>query len=212
MKTEKYIQQKERIPKSGKQIIGQSENNNIIVYQAYNPRISSYAVEHQRFGGSDYSFNRMSWIKPNFLWMMYRAGWATKEQQQCILAITISLTNFKNILSQATISSFDDTLFDTRESWKNALAETEVRLQWDPDHDPHGNKQERKAIQLGMKGDILKKFGTEWIIKIEDITPFVREQFEFVKSHQIDKLLVPIENVVEIEDDKICKKIGIKRE
>ena len=164
MKTEKYIQQKERIPKSGKQIIGQSENNNIIVYQAYNPRISSYAVEHQRFGGSDYSFNRMSWIKPNFLWMMYRAGWATKEQQQCILAITISLTNFKNILSQATISSFDDTLFDTRESWKNALAETEVRLQWDPDHDPHGNKQERKAIQLGMKGDILKKFGTECII------------------------------------------------
>ncbi len=212
MKTEKYIAQKERIPKSGKQIIGQSENDNIIVYQAFNPKISNYAVEHQRFGGADYSFNRMSWIKPNFLWMMYRAGWATKEQQERILAITISLENFKNILSQATISSFDDTLFDTHESWKIALAETEVRLQWDPDHDPHGNKQERKAIQLGMKGDILKFFCTEWIIKIEDITPFVREQFEFVKSHQINKLLVPIENVVEIGDDKICKRIGIIRE
>jgi len=25
--------------------------------------------------------NRMTWIKPNFLWMMYRSGWASKKNQ-----------------------------------------------------------------------------------------------------------------------------------
>ena len=62
------------LPQSGQHILGQLRGDNIIVYQAFNPAIANYAVKHQKFGGSAYSFTRMSWIKPNFLWMMYRAG------------------------------------------------------------------------------------------------------------------------------------------
>lgn len=209
MKTEKYKEQIIRLPKKGKQIIGRLENETIIVYQAFNPNIANYAVKNQKFGGEHYSFNRMSWIKPGFLWMMYRAGWASKDHQQKILAITISLKHFETILSEATISSFDREIFATREEWKSELANTEVRLQWDPDHDPFGNKQERKAIQLGMKGDILKKFCTEWIIKIEDITKFVKEEYEKVKANQIDDLNIPYEEVITIMDEKINKRLGI---
>ena len=72
-------------------------DDRIVVYQAFNPKISSYAVENQRFGGSHYNFERMSWIKPNFLWMMYRAGWAAKEHQQNVLAIWLPLERFKEI-------------------------------------------------------------------------------------------------------------------
>jgi len=72
MKTEKYIDQKNRLPQTGRQIIGGIENNSLIVYQAFNPAIADYAIRHQQFGGPNYSFNRMSWIKPGFLWMMYR--------------------------------------------------------------------------------------------------------------------------------------------
>ena len=36
----------------------------------------------------------MSWIKPNFLWMMYRCGWAAKENQKSVLAISINKTDF----------------------------------------------------------------------------------------------------------------------
>jgi hypothetical protein len=28
----------------------------------------------------------MDWSKPNFLWMMYRSGWATKERRERIVA------------------------------------------------------------------------------------------------------------------------------
>ncbi|RFS15694.1 DUF4291 domain-containing protein [Emticicia sp. C21] len=209
MKSGSYIQHFNRLPKEGKYVIGQKVEDNIIVYQAFNPSIARYAIIHQKFGGEHYSFNRMSWIKPGFLWMMHRAGWASKDHQQHILAITISQIHFEEILKQATISSFDDALFDSREKWQQELAKTQVRLQWDPDHDPYGNKIARKAIQLGLKGEILRKFCTDWIIKIDDITPFVKEQYEYVKSKRLDALQVPVEEVIEIMDESICKRIGI---
>lgn len=209
MNIENYTQQLKRLPKEGKYIIGQKVENNIVVYQAFNPHIARYAITHQKFGGEHYSFNRMSWIKPGFLWMMYRAGWAAKEHQQHILAITISQMHFEEILKQATISSFDDTLFCSKETWQEELAKTQVRLQWDPDHDPYGNKIARKAIQLGLKGEILRKFCTEWVITIEDITPFVKEQYESVRSKRLNNLQVPVEDIIQITDESICKRIGI---
>ncbi len=211
MKTEKYIEQIKRLPINGKQIIGRADGTNIIVYQAFNQHIAKYALENQKFGGVGYDFGRMSWIKPGFLWMMYRAGWASKENQQYILAITISLENFKKILSQATISSFDDKVFDTHQIWKDELSKTEVRLQWDPDHDPFGNKQSRKAIQLGLKGRILKQFAIEWIIKIEDITDFCKNEYQKVMTKNIDDLIIPFEEIIQIEDEKIEKRIGIEK-
>ncbi|MCC6370383.1 MAG: DUF4291 domain-containing protein [Bacteroidia bacterium] len=209
MKLEKYNEQLNRLPKSGRQIIGQTENNNIIVYQAFNLGIAEYAIKNQKFGGEHYSFNRMSWIKPGFLWMMYRAGWAAKEHQQKILAISLPLEHFITVLSEATISSYSEEYFDSHEEWKNELSKTEVRLQWDPDHDPFGNKQIRKAIQLGMKSEILKKFCTEWITKIEDITPYVKQEYEKVKTNRLDELEIPFEEIITIEEASILKRIGI---
>ncbi len=209
MKLEKYTDQINRLPKSGKQIIGRIEDENIIVYQAFNPLIADYAVKNNKFGGPHYSFTRMSWIKPGFLWMMYRAGWASKEHQQKILAITLPMVHFKTILSNATISSYKDEIYSTEKEWKSELEKTEVRLQWDPDHDPAGNKQERKAIQLGMKGEMLKQFCTEWIVKIEDITDFVKAEYEKVHSGNIQNLNVPFEELIKIEEDSINQRLGI---
>jgi len=121
----------------------------------------------------------------------------------------LPLSHFKTILQQATISHFDEQLFKTHEEWKVELAKTEVRLQWDPDHDPCGNKQDRKAIQLGMKGYILKKFCMEWIIKIEDITEFVHQEYQKVVAENLDDLNLPYEEIVELYDLNIEKRIGI---
>ena len=54
-----------------------------------------------RFGGPDYNPDRMSWIKPNFMWMMYRCGWAQKTNQERVLAIRITKEGFEDILSKA---------------------------------------------------------------------------------------------------------------
>lgn len=207
MRTEKYIEQKKRLPEQGRYLIGAVEGDNIIVYQAFNKNIAEYAVTNQKFGGPHYSFNRMSWIKPGFLWMMYRAGWATKENQERILAIKLPIVHFKTVLSQATLTSFDKNLYSSMEEWKSELERTDVRLQWDPDHDPFGNKQERKAIQLGMKEDVLKKFCTDWISGVEDITEYVRSEHEKILNNNISDLDVPYEEVIALKDIVIEKRI-----
>ena len=208
MKTEKYITQQKHLPKKGQQIIGNYDEKSIVVYQAFNHAIADFAVKNQRFGGAHYSFNRMTWIKPNFMWMMYRAGWATKVNQERILALRISRTGFEEILKNAVHSSFKNHIYKNHEEWKAALTAFEVRLQWDPDHTPVGEKLERKAIQLGFKGEILKRFNQEWIMEITDLTDFVKTQHQNATG-DFSKLEVPVEKVLEIKDEAIVKRVDI---
>ncbi len=86
--TEPYLLQQAYWPQSGRHIIAQYDEDSIIVYQAYQLAIGHFAATHGYFGG-DFSFTRMSWIKPNFLWMMYRSGWGTKEGQEITLAVRL---------------------------------------------------------------------------------------------------------------------------
>lgn len=52
----------------------------IVVYQAYAPAIADAALAAQRFV-PPFSFSRMTWIKPSFLWLMHRSNWGRKPGQ-----------------------------------------------------------------------------------------------------------------------------------
>jgi hypothetical protein len=207
---EEYYQSTSRLPEAGKHIIGQYDEKWMVVYQAFNPLIAEYAVKHHRFGGENYSFSRMSWIKPNFLWMMYRAGWARKPGQEHILALWVEREKFDYMLSQAVASSYDRQNYTSKEQWQQALAHSEVRLQWDPDHDPYGKPTGRRAIQLGLRGEILHQFATQWLGQIHDITGWVRQEGLKVANHQLDALLVAREEVYPVNDPVIAQRVGIK--
>ncbi len=73
IRTESYLAQASRWPSEGRHILAQYDDESIVVYQAYRDSIGRFAAEHGYFGG-DFKLSRMSWIKPNFLWMMYRCG------------------------------------------------------------------------------------------------------------------------------------------
>ena len=68
--TELFNEQKARWPNSGRHILAHFDDETLVIYQAYRPTIGNYAIKHGELGGPDFSFSRMSWIKPNFLWMM----------------------------------------------------------------------------------------------------------------------------------------------
>jgi hypothetical protein len=187
--------------------LAQYNDESIVVYQAYKPTIAHYAVAHQRFGG-DFSFSRMSWIKPNFLWMMYRSGWATKEGQEHILAISITRGLFDEILRSAVASTFDDRRYESHDAWRSALAASEVRLQWDPDHDPHGRPLARRAIQLGLRGRMLRRLAHDEVLSIEDITPFVMQQRKIL-AEGIDGLETPVERVYVPVDGEAARAVGL---
>src|SRR4051812_3804393 len=105
LQTELYVDQERRWPKEGQHILAQFDDHGVVVYQAYRPAIGRFAAEHQFFGG-EFKMSRMSWIKPNFLWMMYRCGWGIKPDQEVILAVTIKREAFDSILEQAVHSTF----------------------------------------------------------------------------------------------------------
>lgn len=210
--TEEYIDNIRRLPSTGQHISASQDEETIVFYQAYNHKIANYAVENGFLGGEAFSYSRMSWIKPNFLWMMYRCGWGSKENQERILALRISKTFFDQILSQAAFSSFNPAVYGSHEIWKEDLAKKEVRLQWDPHHDPAGDKMERRAIQLGLKGDILHEFGTKQLLEVEDITHFVHQQAIFLRDNPQDKLLIPIETLYRPANKELYFNVGITPE
>jgi hypothetical protein len=192
--TAAYAEQMKSWPQTGRHILAQFDDDTIILYQAYCPAIGRFAIERGFFGG-DFKFSRMSWIKPNFLWMMYRSQWGQGEGQETVLALRLKRRFFDSLLAQAVPSTFDAHMFDSRDEWAAALARSDVRLQWDPDHLPTGDRCERRAIQLGLRGAALEAYGKQEIIQIIDMSLFVAEQRSNIPEWRSGKLLTPMEHV-----------------
>ena len=192
--TAPYLKQAHSWPSAGQHILAQYDETSVVVYQAYRAAIGEYAIRHGRLDGPDFSLQRMSWIKPNFLWMMYRSGWGQKEGQEVVLGLRISRQFFDAVLHAAVPSSWDPQRYPSREEWHAAVAQSEVRLQWDPDHTPSGLKHPRRAVQLGLRGATLAAFAGEQLQEVIDMRDFVAAQrcLAFDDSAQLQ---TPVERV-----------------
>ncbi|MCM1506903.1 MAG: DUF4291 domain-containing protein [Ruminococcus flavefaciens] len=168
------------------------DDETIRVYQAFNERIAEEAVRLNTFGKS-FKKERMTWIKPSFLWIMYRSGWAEKENQEHILAIDIKRTGFEEILEKAVMSSYSERMGITYEEWKRQIAVSEVRCQFDPDRDIYGNPQLDRTIQLGLRGRMVEKYISDYIVKITDITDRVKYLKSLRDSGNLTPECLPIE-------------------
>jgi hypothetical protein len=207
--TDLYLEQAKVWPKEGRHILAHYDDGSIVVYQAYRPSIGQAAVEQGFLGGGGFSYSRMSWIKPNFLWMMYRSGWGIKEGQEVTLGLRVRRAFFEELLAQAVQSTYYEGHFATREQWQEAVANSSVRLQWDPDHDPSGAKLERRAVQLGLRDGVLKAFGKRELLEVMDLSEFVAEQRLNITADRLSELRTPVERVYVAADPAICVKLGL---
>lgn len=176
-----------------KKIFAYYDENSIRVYQAYNRFIAEESVKLGTFG-SNFKTDRMTWIKPSFLWMMYRSGWATKENQERILAIDIKREGFDFIYNNSVLSSFDKNVYQTYDEWKSLLDNSEARCQWDPERDIYGMPMDSRSIQLGIKGSLLRNYVNEWIISISDITDYVLNLKASIDSKKFQNSMLPKES------------------
>ena len=71
MDTEPTTAQEPQDSPAYRQIRATFDDDTITVYQAYCPEIANAAVAAGTFV-APWSSDRMTWIKPSFLWMMYR--------------------------------------------------------------------------------------------------------------------------------------------
>jgi hypothetical protein len=96
----------------------------------------------------------MTWIKPSFLWMMYRAGWGFKDAgQNRILAIDITREGFEWALAHSCLSHAEPSM--SKEEWRRMKDMSPVRIQWDPERDVHLQPLQHRAIQIGSGGGFI---------------------------------------------------------
>ncbi|WP_335988667.1 DUF4291 domain-containing protein [Glycomyces sp. MUSA5-2] len=143
----------------------------IVVYQAYAPAIADAALRAGRFT-APFSFNRMTWIKPSFLWLMHRSNWARKAGQERILAVRITRDGWEEALASAALTTGDPA----------ALAKAAVHVQWDPERSVRGAALNHYSIQVGVGRHLIRAFAEEWTVSLTDLTPQVRKAADLIQS------------------------------
>ncbi|MBQ0864159.1 DUF4291 domain-containing protein [Streptomyces sp. RK75] len=166
----------------------------VTVYQAYTPRIGLPAVREGRFP-AEWKRDRMTWIKPSFLWMMYRCGWATKQDQETVLAVEITREGFEWALRHACLSHYDAERHADRTQWQRQLRQAPARVQWDPERDLQLRPLPYRSLQLGLAGEAARRYADEWTVSLTDVTPLARRVHAAVREGALDtaRALLPAE-------------------
>jgi len=189
------------------------DSKTITVYQAYNASIASAAVTNQKLDASPLFRRRMTWIKPSWAWMMYRAGYSYKDANQSrILAIRMSRTGFLEVLRRAELTTHDKTTGDPKGNGKrdHGPGERKVKVQWDPERSFKMDKLGYRSIQIGIPANVVGEWIEKWIVGIEDVTDMARglkkaidEDTEIGDVELLSRGLIPDEKEFEVPDDVI---------
>ncbi|MFE5794241.1 DUF4291 domain-containing protein [Streptomyces sp. NPDC056503] len=179
-------------------------DSTITVYQAYPPEIGLPAGREGRFPAT-WKRDRMTWIKPSFLWMMYRSGWGTKEGQKRVLAVEIAREGFEWALRHACLSHYEHGLHTDRDTWRRRLNRAPARVQWDPERDLRLQSLPHRSLQLGLAGEAARRYADEWIVSLTDVTPLARVIHGHVQDGELDaaRRLLPRERPYPVGDEAL---------
>ncbi|MFB8081983.1 DUF4291 domain-containing protein [Streptomyces sp. NPDC056013] len=166
----------------------------VTVYQAYRPGIGLPAAREGRFPAA-WKRDRMTWIKPSFLWMMYRSGWGEKEGQETVLAVEITREGFEWALRNACLSHYKRGFHPDQATWKRELRQAPARVQWDPERDPQLRELPYRSLQLGLSGEASRRYADEWTVSVRDVTPLAHRIHGLVRSGDLEaaRALLPRE-------------------
>ena len=134
-----------------------------------------------------FSLQRMTWIKPSFLWMMGRSNWARKPGQEHVLAVRITREGWETALSNAILTSYKPGLYADRADWERQLKQGSVRVQWDPERTLSGAVLDARSIQVGLSRHIIAEYVNTWTVEIRDLTPTVRKMADLLKEGRKDR-------------------------
>jgi hypothetical protein len=191
------------------EIRAEFDNKTVTVYQAYNEKIALPAIKNNKFE-TPFSFNRMTWIKPSYLWLMERSNWGEKSNQDFILGIKIKKECWEKALSLGVLTHPDENIYANGLEWENEFNKATVHIQWDPERTLRGGKLEERTIQVGISRFLIDEFNNEWITEIIDLTPLTKKinQLRKIGKYKEAARLLPNERHYPI-DSEIGKRIGI---
>lgn len=150
------------------------DRETIVVYQAYSDAIADSALAAQKFV-APFSFGRMTWIKPSFLWLMHRSNWGQKAGQTRILAVRISRVGWEKALSLGVLTAPEKRVYASAKEWQQKFRNAPVHIQWDTERSARGAALPCFSIQVGLSRHIIREYVEDWIVGIEDLTLMVRK-------------------------------------
>ena len=162
------------------------DQNSLIVYQAYSAAIAKPALANGRFV-APFSLNRMTWIKPSFLWLMHRSNWAQKSGQEYILAVRIKRDAWEKALSLGVLTGYEAEIHASYQQWEQQFAAAKVHIQWDAERSIRGADLGINSIQVGISRFLIEEYVQDWIIALSDYTPLVHKIHGFLKAGELDK-------------------------
>ncbi len=157
----------------------------ITVYQAYAPTIALPAVRAGRFV-APFKRERMTWIKPSFLWMMYRSAWASAPGQEHVLAIELRRDGFERALAGSCLSHYDRDRYPDRAAWSGRLKASPVRVQWDPERSLSLQPLPYRSLQVGLSRAAVHAYVDDWTLGITDVTALAHEIRELVHARELE--------------------------
>ncbi len=182
----------------------------IRVYQAYTHQIADAALQAGTFISPPFKMERMTWIKPSFLWMMYRAGWGKKTGQERILAIDITREGFEWALQNSCLSHFESKVYTSNKEWLHLKHNSPVRIQWDPERDLWLHTRDYRSIQIGLSGEAVRRYVNHWIVTITEMTPLCKKIQAALNENKTEQAMnmLPDEKVYPLPES-IAANIGM---
>ncbi|MGW8526719.1 MULTISPECIES: DUF4291 domain-containing protein [Nocardiopsidaceae] len=174
-----------------RQVRAEYDASTIVVYQAYPSAVADPSLRAGRFV-APFSLNRMTWIKPSFLWLMHRSNWARKAGQERVLAVRVTRGGWERALSLAVPTTADPA----------AVARARVHVQWDPERSLRGAALNHYSIQVGVGRGLIREFAEEWVVGLTDVTPRVRRIEQLVRGGRASRAreLLPPERVYPVPE------------
>ncbi|GLZ77583.1 hypothetical protein Afil01_23900 [Actinorhabdospora filicis] len=173
----------------------------IVVYQAYSPAIAGPALRAGRFV-APFSFTRMTWIKPSFLWLMHRSDWARKAGQERILGVRVSREGWEAALGEAVLINAPG---------YNDVTDAPVHAQWDPERNLRGAALNHYSIQIGIGRARIETYVRDWIVGLTDLTETAQKAAKLMRAGHADraKKLLPPERAYPVPD-AIAERLAMR--
>ncbi|KAK3390768.1 ATP-dependent RNA helicase DHX8 [Podospora didyma] len=204
-------------PTPYREIRAHYDDETITVYQAYSNTIASAAVAAQKLNASPaFRTTRMTWMKPSWAWMLYRAGYSYKDlRQERILALRMKHADFISVLERGVLSHGGTINMtagklgnDETQQTQAREKEKEVRVQWDPERTVRLDKLEYRSIQIGIPAALSETWVENMIVGIEDVTQRARdlkkvldERPDVTDEELVELGLVPVERSFPVSEE-----------
>lgn len=181
----------------------------IVVYQAFSQQIAEPALRHGTFV-APFSLQRMTWIKPSFLWLMERSNWGRKAGQEHILAVRLSRQGWEEALAQAVLTHPDKRVYRNRDDWKQQFENAPVHVQWDPERSRRGQALNYYSLQVGLSRQVIQQYVSDWVVEIRDYTPLAKKLSGMIAAGNGSKAksLLPHEAVYPL-NATLAKRLGM---